>query len=64
MNWKPNTWIAALLGLFAQPLGLVFVARPRWAIIYFIAILALAVIGITSMPMALPTLTVEIMQKW
>lgn len=37
---KPKKWIAALLGLFIQPLGMLYVARPGWAVAY----LALAVI--------------------
>src|SRR6266851_7419991 len=37
---KPNKWIAAVLGLFIQPAGMLYVARPGWAAVYF----ALAVI--------------------
>ncbi|MEQ1515596.1 MAG: signal peptidase I [Usitatibacteraceae bacterium] len=61
MNWKPNKWIAALLGLLAQPVGLVYVARPRWAIVYFIVILMLAVIAITGSPIALSMLAMQAM---
>src|SRR6266699_3382028 len=37
---KPKKWIAAVLGLFIQPAGMLYVARPGWAAVYF----ALAVI--------------------
>jgi signal peptidase I len=37
---KPKKWIAALLGLLFQPVGMLYVARPDWAAAYF----ALAVI--------------------
>src|SRR5258708_19094028 len=37
---NPNKWIAAVLGLFIQPAGMLYVARPGWAAVYF----ALAVI--------------------
>ena len=37
---KPNKWIAAVLGLFLQPVGMLYVARPGWAADY----LALALI--------------------
>jgi signal peptidase I len=37
---KPKKWIAALLGLLVQPLGMLYVARPGWAAAY----LALAAI--------------------
>jgi signal peptidase I len=37
---KPKKWIAAVLGLLVQPLGMLYVARPGWAAAY----LALAVI--------------------
>ena len=36
MNKKPNKWLAAVLGLFMQPLGLLYVARPWWAAVYFV----------------------------
>ncbi len=37
---KPKKWIAAVLGLFIQPVGMLYVARPGWAAVY----LALGVI--------------------
>src|SRR2546428_14064742 len=37
---RPKRWIAAVLGLFIQPAGMLYVARPGWAAVYF----ALAVI--------------------
>lgn len=41
---KPKKWIAALLGLLVQPLGMLYVARPGWAVAYF----ALAVIIVSG----------------
>src|SRR2546428_8087774 len=39
---KPKKWIAAALGLFIQPAGMLYVARPGWAAAYFV--LALIVV--------------------
>lgn len=36
MNWKPNKWIAAILGLLIPPIGLLYVAKPLYAILFFI----------------------------
>jgi len=36
VNNKPNKWLAAVLSIFAQPLGLLYVARPWWAAFYFV----------------------------
>src|SRR4051812_39474961 len=36
-GWKPNRWWAAILNLFANPLGLLYVQRARLAIIYVAA---------------------------
>jgi len=36
VDWAPNKWIAALLGCFLQPLGLLYVTRLKWAIGYFL----------------------------
>jgi signal peptidase I len=36
MNKKPNKWLAAVLSVFVQPLGLLYVARPWWAAFYFV----------------------------
>lgn len=35
--WRPNRWIAAVLGFFLQPLGMLYVVRVKWAIAYFLA---------------------------
>lgn len=35
MAKKPKKWIAALLSVFAQPLGMLYVARPGLAVMYF-----------------------------
>src|SRR3989442_12743960 len=39
---KQKKWIAAALGLFIQPAGMLYVARPGWAAAYFV--LALIVV--------------------
>src|SRR5882672_1407990 len=41
---KPKRWIAAVLGLLIQPVGMLYVARPGWAAAY----LGLAVIVVLS----------------
>lgn len=41
---RPKKWIAAALGLFIQPAGMLYVARPGWAAAYF----ALALIIVLS----------------
>ena len=35
MNWTPNKWIAAVLGFLFQPLGMLYVIRVKWALVYF-----------------------------
>jgi signal peptidase I len=35
MEWKPKPWLAALLGLIAPPIGMLYVQRPWWALVYF-----------------------------
>lgn len=37
VNNKPNKWLAALLGVFAQPIAMLYVAQPTWAVIYLLA---------------------------
>jgi len=41
---KPKKWIAAVLGLLIQPVGMLYVARPGWAAAYF-ALAAIIVLG-------------------
>lgn len=43
---KPNKWIGAVLGLFIQPVGMLYVARPGWAAAYF-ALALIIVLGNT-----------------
>jgi signal peptidase I len=43
---KPKKWIAAVLGLFIQPLGMLYVARPGWAAAY-LALVLIMVLGDT-----------------
>ena len=35
LDWKPNKWIASVLGLFIPPVGMLYVNRIKWAFIYF-----------------------------
>lgn len=42
MTWKPNKWIAAVLNLLVWPLGMLYVGKAKWALLYFsIAMLAI-----------------------
>ena len=42
-TWKPNKWIAALLNLLVWPLGMLYVVKAKWALLYFcIAVLAIS----------------------
>lgn len=42
MEWRPNKWIAAVLGLFGGFLGLLYVIRLKWAVIYLVIGLTIA----------------------
>lgn len=44
MKWKPNKWIAAALSIFAMPLGMLYVDRPRLYFVYFAGLLASALL--------------------
>ena len=41
---KPKKWIAAVLGLLIQPVGMLYVARPGWAAVY-LALVAIIALG-------------------
>lgn len=45
MNAKPNRWVAVLLGIFLQPGAMLYVARPGWALFYFLLALTMGVLG-------------------
>jgi signal peptidase I len=47
---KPKKWVAALLGLFLQFAGLLYVARPGWAVLYFAVALALSLSHFIAFP--------------
>lgn len=47
-NWKPNRWIAAILGLITGPLALFYVAKVRWAVFYLSLSLLLLVLFVCS----------------
>ncbi len=42
---RPKKWLAALLGIFALPLGMMYVAQIRWAGIYLAIALVVGVVG-------------------
>ncbi len=44
MDWKPNKYIAAVLGIFALSFAMLYVARVRWAVFYFVA--SISVVGL------------------
>lgn len=44
MNWKPNKWIAAFLGLLFQPLGMLYVVRIKLALLYFFLAIAISIL--------------------
>ncbi len=43
VNNKPNKWVAAILGLLSQPIGMLYVAQPWWAAIYFFGSILLVI---------------------
>jgi len=43
---KPSKWIAAVLGLFIPPAGMLYVARPGWAAIYLALTVVLAAVSL------------------
>jgi signal peptidase I len=45
MNWKPKPWIALVLGLVAAPLGLLYAGKPRWAGLFVVAMVSIAVLA-------------------
>jgi signal peptidase I len=49
MEWQPKRWLAALLSFLMAPLGLLYVQRPRWAIGYFLAAVAIQMTGTLSL---------------
>jgi signal peptidase I len=48
MEWRPVPWIAALLGFLLTPLGMLYVQRPRLAIVYFLFSLVVGVAAFLS----------------
>ena len=37
-NWKPNKWVAAILGILMAPFAMLYLGRPRLALVYFLTI--------------------------
>jgi signal peptidase I len=44
-TWKPNKWIAAVLGLFLQPLGFLYAARPGIAAAFLLLAVGAGIAG-------------------
>ncbi len=42
MNWKPNKWIAGLLGFLFAPIGMLYVARAKYAFLFIMSVFGLA----------------------
>lgn len=61
MNWKPNKWIAAALGLFLQPVGLLYVARPQWAAFYLTVLIALGAVMIGVITRGVPIFSLNVL---
>ena len=34
--WVPNKWIAAILGILLQPIGLLYLGKLKWPIFYLL----------------------------
>ena len=49
MDWKPVPWLAALLGLIAAPLGMLYVQRPWLATGYFVVAALVGVMAFLSL---------------
>ncbi|WP_129781643.1 signal peptidase I [Peristeroidobacter soli] len=48
MEWRPKRWLATLLSLFVAPLGMLYLQRPRLALIYLLASLFLQIVAVGS----------------
>ena len=44
MEWRAKKWIAVVLGFVAPPLAMLYLARARWALVYFLAALAIGLL--------------------
>lgn len=65
---KPKTWIAAVLGFLSPPVGLLYAAHAPAALAYFLAGLAIGVLGMISLawrtPASLATLVLMVVGAW
>lgn len=50
MDWKPKKWIAIVLGLLFIPISFLYLAKPRYALIYFIVALGAGILGAFYIP--------------
>jgi signal peptidase I len=48
-EWKPNRWIAALLSLFLNPFGMLYLQRPAFALGYFLLTSSLGLAAFSAM---------------
>jgi len=44
-EWNPNRWVAALLGILVPPLSMLYLAKARLALYYFLATVLIALIA-------------------
>ncbi len=50
MYWKPKKWIAIVLGFVFVPISLLYLAKPRFALLYFIIALGIGILGAFYVP--------------
>lgn len=63
MSDKPRKWIAVVLNVFFAPLGMLYVARPGWALFYFIIYYGLALVStllLSAATLSLPPFALSI----
>jgi signal peptidase I len=64
-GWTPNRWLAAALSLFLNPLGMLYVQRPRWAVFYFVLSAAIGVLLlVNAIPIAPARDALPIASSW
>lgn len=57
MSDKPRKWIAVVLNVFFAPLGMFYVARPGWALFYFIICYGSVLVSTLWLPAAVLSLS-------
>jgi signal peptidase I len=69
MEWKPKRWIAALLGLFLAPSGLLYVNRPRvaaaWVVLtYGLVLVACVALFLSGLSILLAGVVPVVVLSW